>query len=119
MRKILALMLLSACTAQPSALLPVVAPVVQDMRLTDDTLTIAMSNGTICKADLRAGKGEACGYHYVVAVDAAANPLRKIAQELVLAVGAKNLLTPMAKVTLTDAEGRAQTYVSPKPAPFN
>lgn len=111
MRKLLAFTLLSACAAMPAQ--------VQDLRLSDRALTIAMSDGTACHADWRAGPGEACGYHYEVQVDQTANPLRKIADGLVLALGSQNMLAPMAKVTLTDAQGRTLTFVSPKPVELN
>lgn len=111
MRKLLAFTLLAACAAMPAQ--------VQDVRLSDTTLTIAMTNGTACHADWRAGPGEACGYHYEVQLDQTANPLRKIAEGLVLALGGQNILAPMAKVTLTDAQGHALTYISPKPVALN
>lgn len=107
MRKFCAIFLLTGCAA--------LAPVVQDVRLSDRQLTLVMSDGSTCKADWRAGPGQICGYGYQVTVDQHPNPLRQLTAGLVLALGGKGIQPPMAEVVLTDARGHESRFTLPKP----
>lgn len=112
MRRFLPVLLLAACTA------PVGNPVPQEVRLTGTELALRLSDGTLCKADWQAtpvGRLEACGpgYGYGVKVEDSPNVPRRIVEGLVLALGGKGVLRPMAEVVITDPAGIDHVFVSP------
>ena len=86
MKRLLPILLLSACTALP------VDPVPQEVRLTQQEMVLRLSDGTRCTADWQAapvGRLEGCGpsYGYAVTVDANPNLVRQLVEGLVLALG--------------------------------
>jgi hypothetical protein len=112
MRRFLPVLLLAACTA------PVGNPVPQEVRLTGTELALRLTDGTLCRADWQAtpvGRLGACGpgYGYAVRVDDNPNLLRQIVEGLVLALGAKDVLSPVAEVVITDPAGIDHVFVSP------
>ncbi|HSF65444.1 MAG TPA: hypothetical protein VLA78_13720 [Paracoccaceae bacterium] len=107
------LLLLAACAALPS-------PQPQAARLSADTLTVTLTDGTACRADWRAGAGRLadCGPGYDWQVEEVRDPnlLRQLAEGVLGALAAEGALAPMAAVTLTDAQGRVFRFASPPPA---
>lgn len=117
MRIVLALppmLMLAACVAPH-------APVPQAARLSQEVLTLTLSNGTVCRAGWAdaggAGRLEPCGpgYDYSVRVIESPNILRRLFTGLTGALGAEGHLPPMAEVVITDATGRDHVFVSPSP----
>lgn len=112
---LLALPILSACAALQTG------PVPQAARLSETTLTVTLSDATVCRADWAAAGGtgrlEGCGAGYDYAVTVAENPnvLRQLWQGIVQALGAEGISPPLATVVLTDATGRDFTFASPPP----
>lgn len=95
------------------------APVPQAARLSAETLTVTLSDGTTCRTAWAAeGRLDGCGPGYGYAVRVVENPnlLRQVAQGLFGALGAEGVLAPMAEVVLTDAAGGSWRFVSPPPA---
>ena len=114
MRKFLPLVLLLAGCAMPAP-----EPSLQSVRLTGSRLTLVLSNGTRCSVDWRqvpAGRMERCGpgYGYAVSVDENPNLLRHLAEGIVLALGGRDVLSPMAEVVITGPGGTDQVFVFPE-----
>ena len=116
MRKLLVMLALGGCVALPSN------PVPEAARLSRDTLTLTLSDGTVCRADWKAaggaGRFEDCGPGFGYAVAEVANPniLRQLFTGLTEALGAEGVSPPMAEVVITDATGRDHIFVSLPPA---
>jgi hypothetical protein len=97
-------------------------PVAQSARLSADTLTLTLSDGTLCRADWvasgGAGRFENCGPGFGYAVEVVKNPniLRQLFTGLAEALGAEGTVAPMAQVVITDATGRDHVFVSPPPS---
>lgn len=113
-------------------LLPVLAaacaglttPVPTAARLSQDRLTVTLSNGEICTGPRPAGQAPARGWSgtlqgcgqalpYEVRMDPHRNLLQGLLVELFGAVGAKGLLAPGGEVRVTDARGTPHVFVSP------
>jgi hypothetical protein len=116
MRKLLMVLALGGCTVlQPT-------PVPQAARLSADTLTLTLSDGTVCRAGWAAaggaGRFDDCGpgFGYAVNVVESPNVLRQLFTGLTEALGADGTVPPMAEVVITDAMGRDRVFVSPPPA---
>ncbi len=115
-RLVLAALLLSGCAGISTA------PVPQAARLTNDLLTVTLTDATVCRADWAkaggAGHLDGCGlgYDYSVTVDQHPNILRQWMVELALALRADQAVPPLATVVLTDAAGKSYTFTSPPPA---
>ncbi len=112
MRRFLPVVMLAACAA------PVGNPVPKEVRLTGTELALRLTDGTLCRADWQAapvGRLEGCGpgYGYAVTVEDNPNLLRQIVQGLVLALGGKDVLSPLAEVVITDPAGIDTVFVSP------
>lgn len=111
----LALPLLSACALLQAE------PVPQAARLSDSTLTVTLSDATVCRADWAAAGGagrlEGCGAGYDYRVTVAENPniLRQLVDGVFAALGAEGVTPPLGTVVLTDATGRDFTFASPPP----
>ena len=109
MRWMLGVLLLTGCAAISSA------PAPQEARLSDQVLTLVLSDGTACRADWRAeggaGRFEDCGPGFAWTVEEARNPnpLRQVVQALV----GEGALAPMARVAIADARGRTHVFASP------
>lgn len=106
-------LLLSACVAVPGD------PVPQEVRLTQATMELRLSDGTRCRADWQAapvGRMESCGpgYGYAVTVEENPNLLRQLAEGLMLALGAEGVLSPMAEVVITDPAGIDHVFRQPQ-----
>ena len=97
-------------------------PVPQTSRLSAETLTLVLSDGTTCKARWAeaggSGRFDTCGTGFGYAVDVVENPnlLRQLFTGLTSALGAEGAVPPMAEVVITDAMGRDHVFVSPPPA---
>lgn len=116
MRKLLMVLALGGCAGLQTA------PVPQAARLSNETLTLVLSDGSACKAAWAAsggaGRFETCGPGFGYAVNVVQNPnlLRKLFTGLTDALGAEGAVPPMAEVVITDAMGRDHVFVSPPPA---
>lgn len=112
---ILALPLLAGCAALQAP------PQPQAARLSNERLTVTLTDGTVCRADWvaagGAGRLEPCGpgFDYRVTVEENPNLLRQVFTEITGALGADGVVPPMAQVVVTDAAGRAFTFASPPP----
>ena len=108
-----ALMLLAGCAVPGAAVVP------QAARLSNEVLTVQLSDGTICRADWAAAGGagrlEPCGPGYDYAVRKVEDPnlLRQLFTGLTSALGAEGVVPPMAEVVVTDAAGQTFVFVSP------
>lgn len=97
------------------------APVPQAARLSQEVLTLTLSDGTVCRANWAASGGvgrlEPCGpgFGYVVTPVENPNILRQLWTGLTEALGAEGHVPPMAEVVITDASGRDRVFVSPPP----
>jgi hypothetical protein len=114
MKRLLPVLLLSACAALPGT------PVPQEVRLSETEMVLRLSDGTRCVADWQAapvGRLEACGpgYGYAVTVADRPNFLRQLADGLVLAAGLQGVLAPVAEVVITDPAGIDHVFRSPPP----
>ncbi|RYI33447.1 MAG: hypothetical protein EON48_02930 [Acetobacteraceae bacterium] len=116
MRKLLVVLAVGGCVGVQSS------PVPQSARLSTDTLTLVLSDGTICKAPWAAsggsGRFQNCGPGFGYSVDVVEDPnlLRQLFTGLASALGAEGTVAPMAEVVITDASGRDHLFVSPPPA---
>ncbi|MDQ2067272.1 hypothetical protein Q9295_12920 [Xinfangfangia sp. CPCC 101601] len=114
MRRLLPMvLLLAACAA------PVASPGLRSVKLSQEALTLTLTNGTRCWVDWRqapVGRMEACGQGYGYAVTVADNPnvLRQLVEGVVLALGASAVLAPMAEVVITGPGGTDQIYRFPE-----
>lgn len=96
----------------------------QAARLSDDTLTVTLSDGRMCRAAWRAegGAGQlgGCGasYDYRVTEVARPNLLRQLFVGITDALGAEGVVPPMAEVVVSGVgsdAGRDWRFVSPPP----
>ncbi|MFO1201051.1 MAG: hypothetical protein U1E58_00230 [Tabrizicola sp.] len=116
MRWMLGVLVLGGCAALQAT------PVPQTARLSADTLTLTLTDGTICRAAWAAeggsGRFQDCGPGFGYAVNVVENPniLRQLFTGLAEALGAEGTVAPMAEVVITDATGRDHVFVSPPPA---
>lgn len=116
MRWMIGLLALGGCAALQTS------PVPQTARLSADTLTLVLTDGTSCKARWveagGAGRFQDCGPGFGYAVDVVENPnlLRQLFTGLAEALGAEGVVAPLAEVVITDASGRDHVFVSPPPA---
>lgn len=114
MRKLVVVAVLAGC-AGPGQ------PVPQAARLSADTLTVTLSDGTLCRGLWAeaggVGRLEPCGpgYGYSVTVVENPNVLRQLFTGLTEALGAEGSVPPMAEVVVTDPSGRDHVFVSPPP----
>lgn len=105
---------LAGCAGFGGPAVPVAA------RLSADRLTLNLSDGTVCRADWRAGGGagrfEGCGagFDYRVTPVEKPNLLRQLFEGITAALGAEGVLAPMAVVEVYGA-GRDWRFVSPPP----
>jgi hypothetical protein len=105
---------LGACAVPTGQVEPV------SLRLGDESLTLRLSDGTVCTkgwATEPVGRLDGCGpgYGYAVQVEENPNILRQLAEGLVLALGGKGILAPMAEVVITDPAGTDWVFTSPQP----
>nr|WP_241741495.1 hypothetical protein [Gemmobacter straminiformis] len=113
-RSVLLLGLLAGCAAAGGAAVP------QAARLSGETLTLSLSDGSVCRAPWKAeggaGRLEGCGagYDYRVTEVAKPNLLRQLFVGVTDALGAEGAVPPMAEVVVTGA-GRDWRFVSPPP----
>ena len=109
-------LLVAACAA-------VAPPAPQAARLSQDVLTLTLSDGTTCRARWAeaggTGRMDNCGPGFGYAVRVVENPniLRQLFTGLTSALGAEGAVAPMAEVVITDATGRDHVFVSPPPVP--
>lgn len=106
---------LAACASVPA--------VPQRVDLDADLLSVRMSDGTTCLgpapgAEAAAGwsgrlQGCAWDYAYTVEIDPGTNPMRFIFEEVFGALGLEGVLSPLAEVTITGADGRPRVFRSP------
>ncbi len=90
----------------------------EGVRLSAEVLTLVLSDGTACRTDWAAapvGRLEECGpgFGYAVTVEDRPNLLRRLVQEVDLAVGGGRLFAPMAEVVITDPAGIDHVFVLP------
>ena len=113
-RGLLGLMLLAGCGAVQGAAVP------QAARLSAETLTVTLSDGSVCRAPWAAegGAGQlgGCGAGFDYRVTEVENPnlLRQVFVGVSAALGAEGAVPPMADVVVTGA-GRDWRFVSPPP----
>ena len=101
---------LAGCAALP--------PEPQAARLSAETLTVTLSDGTTCRTPWATrGRLDGCGPGFGYEVRLVENPnlLRRLAVGLFGALGAEGALAPMAEVVLTDGAGGTWRFVSPPP----
>lgn len=116
MRKLLLVLALGGCAGLQAN------PVPQAARLSADTLTLTLSDGTSCRARWAeaggAGRFDDCGAGFGYAVEVVENPniLRQLFTGLTEALGAEGAVPPMAEVVITDASGRDHVFVTPPAA---
>lgn len=89
----------------------------QSLRLTAETLTLRLSDGTTCRtawAAAPAGRLQDCGpgYGYAVTLSPTTNPVRLLLEGIELALGG-HVLAPMAEVVITDPAGIDWVFASP------
>lgn len=114
MKKALAVVAMLAGCAAPMA----GNPVPDRARLSDSTLTLVLSDATVCRAEWRAapvGQFENCGpgFGYAVTEVENPNPLRQIWAGLTKALGAEGAVPPLAKVVITGPAGQKTVFASP------
>lgn len=106
--------LLAGCAASGGAAVP------QAARLSAETLTVSLSDGTLCRAGWAAAGGagrlDGCGagFDYRVTEVARPNLLRQLFVGITDALGAEGAVAPMAEVVISGA-GRDWRFVSPPP----
>jgi hypothetical protein len=106
--------LLAACALPQSG----AAPRPEGVRLSAEVLTLVLSDGSACRVDWAAapvGRMADCGpgFGYAVTVEDRPNLLRRLVQEVDLAVGGGRLFAPMAEVVITDPAGIDHVFVLP------
>ena len=115
MRKLLICLVLAGCvSAVPGN------PVPESARLSNEVLTLVLSDGTVCRADwvtAPVGRMDGCGPGYGYAVRVIDNPniLRQIWTGLTTALGAEGAVSPLAEVVITDPAGVDRVFASPPP----
>lgn len=109
---------------------PLAAAEPREVTLSERRLDVRMSDGAFCTAHRPGAVAEdgagwrarlaGCPHplEAVVTFEPRPNPLRAAFEELFEALGAPELLVPMARIVLTDARGRAFVFDSPPPDPF-
>lgn len=117
MRWLICLTVLAGCVTIASG-----SPRPQEVRLSQNRLTLVLSDGTICRADRPAapvGRFDACGPGFGYAVREIDNPnlLRQIWTGVTNALGAEGAVPPLAEVVITDPAGIDTTFASPPPVP--
>lgn len=104
---------LSGCAA-------LLVPTPQSARLSDQTLTMVLNTGEVCRVQWRAApEGELCGFGYRVTEVAKPNVLRQMFTGLTAALGAEGSVPPQGEVVLTSAAGLTYRFVSPPPVDLN
>jgi hypothetical protein len=107
------------------ACVPMQPAVPQAARLTQTELIVTLSDATICRAPSgpagASGRFDRCGPGYAYQVELVSRPnlLRQMAEAAFGALGADDQLSPMGRVTLTDAAGTQFAFVSPVPVPLD
>lgn len=113
-RSLLLLGLLAGCAVSAASAVP------QAALLSADTLTVNLSDGSVCRAGWAAAGGagrlEGCGagFDYRVTEVAKPNLLRQLFVGITDALGAEGAVAPMAEVVISGA-GRDWRFVSPPP----
>lgn len=116
MRWMIGVLALGGCAMMQSS------PAPQSARLSSETVTLVLTDGTVCRAGWAAaggaGRFQDCGpgFGYAVTVVDSPNLLRQLFTGLTEALGADGSVPPMAEVVITDATGRDHVFVSPPPA---
>ena len=115
MKKLFLVLALAGCAAVAAPPRP------EAVRLTDRALMLTLSDGTRCKAEWAAapaGRFEPCGpgFGYAVTVGDRPNILRQLAEGLMLALGTRDVLRPLAEVVITDPAGVDYVFTSPQRA---
>lgn len=111
---LLLVVVLAGCAGFGGPAVPVAAT------LSAETLTLNLSDGTMCRADWQAEGGAGrlaecgAGFDYRVTPVASANPLRHLFEGITAALGAEGVLAPMAVVEVYGA-GREWRFASPPP----
>jgi hypothetical protein len=104
---------LSGCAA-------LMVPTPQAARLSDQTLTLALNTGEVCRVQWRAApEGQLCGFDYRVTEVTKPNLLRQLFTGLTSALGAEGAVPPQGEVVLTSAAGLTYRFVSPPPVDLN
>lgn len=92
----------------------------QAARLSDQTLTIVLNTGEVCRTQWReAPEGDLCGFRYVVTEVDQPNLLRQLFAGITAALGAEGVVAPQAEVVVTSAGGQVYRFVSPPPVDLN
>lgn len=92
----------------------------QAARLSDQTLTIVLNTGEVCRTQWReAPEGDLCGFRYVVTEVDKPNLLRQVFTGLTTALGAEGAVPPQGMVVLTSAAGQNYRFISPPPVDLN
>lgn len=112
MRKTLIPLLFLAACAGAAPVSPTAA------RVSDDRVTVWLSDGRTCRAGLAPGQAdgalEGCaGYGFAIVVEDP-GPVRAAWQGLLRALTLDSVLSPYGTVTITGPDGRAWTFVSPE-----
>ena len=95
-------------------------PTPQAARLSDQTLTLTLNTGEVCRAQWRAApEGQVCGFGYLVTEVRQPNLLRQLFTGLTAALGAEGVVAPQAEVVVTSTTGQAYRFVSPPPVELN
>ena len=111
---LLAAAMLAACTAAE------LAPHPAEARLGRAALTVMMTNGTSCRANLVgpapwSGSLPECGLGFAVTPSGQGSAIRLAFDQFIAAIRAGDILAPMAAIRLTDAEGQTYDFSSPVP----
>ena len=98
-------------------------PPPSDVALTNDNLSVRLSNGETCYGPAPAeasggwsGQLQGCSvaYSYDVAVQPGTNPVRMVLHEIFTAIGLEGALVPLATVTIDDGAGRDWRFATPE-----
>jgi hypothetical protein len=104
---------LSGCAA-------LLVPTPQSARLSDQTLTLVLNTGEVCRVQWRAApEGQLCGFGYRVNEVSNPNILRQIFTGLTSALGAEGAVPPQGEVVVTSPAGVSYRFVSPPPLDLN
>jgi len=110
-----ALVLMTGCSAAGLAIAQA-EPVPVEARLSREVLTVVMSDGMVCRAAWT-GDGPLlpCGLKYAVEPETRPNPLRQAVEQVAGALQAEGLISPMARVVVTDRGGKIWVFEAPPP----
>jgi len=96
----------------------------RQVALETDLLIVRMSDGTVCYGPAPGGEGvtswsgrlQDCAwtYAYTVEIDESSNPVRYFLQEVLDALGGGGLLSLIAEVTITSADGTTRVFQTPE-----